>query len=598
MKWLLEAYDQSSEKEILGIVSREVPWKLVERFSRLKRDSGTEGEREAARYITDQLDAHGISYHLYEPELYLSLPEWSKLHVLSPSTLEIRCKSPSFSFSTDGSPIEGDVVHVPTETGEKTEYLFADGMKEITQDVKGKIVLTEGVFAPQKAWEFESRGTVGQIYINPGTLIHEANFSTVWGTPTLENMHRIPKNPIVSIAHPDGEKLIELCREGETRVSIRTKLNVRWARCPLPVAEIKGTKEPEKFMLIHGHYDVWHFGVGDNATGNAACLEIARVFNQFKDRLSRSVKIAWWPGHSTGRYGGSTWFSDQFALDLNENCIAQINIDSPGCRWATEYDGVMWMTEVNDFCERVIRDVTGKKARGIRPMRAGDYSFNHIGITSMYMLMSTIPEEIRKEKGFYTVGGCAGNSWAWHTENDTLDVADPEVLLTDIRIYVASIFRILNAHVYPFDFKQWADGSLKAIENYQALGKDLFDLNPVLKEIRLFQKTLSSLYSDLKNVYPKTRNKVTRFSKVNQCLLELGRILIPTDYTRAGRYSHDPAIPTPSFPGLEAIRQLPLLSPDGNEHRFLKAQLLRKRNKVIDALKQAKKEVERCEKSI
>jgi hypothetical protein len=253
----------------------------------------------------------------------------------------------------------------------------------------------------------------------------------------------------------------------------------------------------------------------------------------------------------------------------------------------------MWMTEVDDFCKKVIRDVTRKKARGIRPMRAGDYSFNHIGITSMYMLMSTIPEEIRKEKGFYTVGGCAGNSWAWHTENDTLDVADPEVLLTDIKIYVASIFRILNAHIYPFDFKQWTEGALKAIENYQALGKDLFDLNPVLKEIRLFQKALSSLYSDLKNVYPKTRNKLNRFSKINQCLLELGRILIPTDYTRAGRYSHDPAIPIPSFPGLEAIRQLPLLSPDGNEHRFLKAQLLRERNKVIDALRRAKNEVEK-----
>jgi len=115
--------------------------------------------------------------------------------------------------------------------------------------------------------------------------------------------------------------------------------------------------------------------------------------------------------------------------------------------------------EVDGFCKRVILDVTGKKARGIRPMRAGDYSFNHIGLTSMYMLMSTIPEEIRREKGFYTVGGCAGNSWAWHTENDTLEVADPEVLLTDIRIYVASIYRILNAYIYPFDFKRWSEDS-------------------------------------------------------------------------------------------------------------------------------------------
>jgi len=48
MEWLLEAYDGSYEKQIIDSVSREVPWKLVESFSRLKRDSGTEGEREAA----------------------------------------------------------------------------------------------------------------------------------------------------------------------------------------------------------------------------------------------------------------------------------------------------------------------------------------------------------------------------------------------------------------------------------------------------------------------------------------------------------------------------------------------------------------------
>ena len=593
MEWLLEAYDHSSEKELLNSVSREVPWKLVEHFSRLKRDSGTEGEREAARYITSQLEAFGIPYQVYEPELYLSLPEWARLQVVSRPGFEIRCKAPSFSGSTDGKAVEGDLVYVPTETGEKTEYLFGEGMRDVTQDVKGKIVLTEGIFAPQKAWEFESRGAIGQIYINPGTLIHDGNFSTVWGTPTLESMNRIPKNPIVCVTRPDGEKLIELCKRGDPGVSIQTKLNVRWAKCPIPVAEIKGEKEPEKYMLIHGHYDVWHFGVGDNATGNAACLEIARVFNEFKDRLYRSVKVAWWPGHSSGRYGGSTWYSDQFAIDLAENCIAQINIDSPGCRWATEYDGVMWMSEVDQFCDKVISEVTGKKPRGIRPMRAGDYSFNHIGVTSMYMLMSTIPEEIRKEKGFYTVGGCAGNSWAWHTENDTLEVADPDVLLTDIRIYVASIFRILNAHIYPFDFKRWAEESLKVLEAYQALGENHFDLSPVLEEVRTLHQTFSRFYAELEGAYSKKPKRWDRFRKINQCLLEVGRILIPIDYTKGEKYSHDPAFHIPSFPNLEAVRQLPKLSQATNEYRFLRTQLVRERNKVIDAMRRAKKEVER-----
>jgi len=593
MKWLLEAYDRSFEKEILRTVSQEIPWKLVEHFSHLRRDSGTEGEREAARYLTNQLDAMGIPFQVYEPELYLSLPQWAKLRVISPSTFEIPCKTPSFSSSTDGNPIEGNLVYVPTETGEKSEYLFAEGMREIAQDVEGKIVLTEGIFAPQKAWEMESRGAIAQIFINPGALIHEANFSTVWGTPTLENMNCIPKTPIVTINRSNGKRLIDLCKTGDPKVAIQTKLSVGWANCPLPVAEIKGKFEPEKFMLIHGHYDAWHYGVGDNATGNAACLEIARVFHHFKDRLFRTVKVAWWPGHSTGRYGGSTWFADQFAVDLAENCIAQINIDSPGCRWADEYDGVMWMPEVDDFCKKVIHDVTGKKARGIRPMRAGDYSFNHLGVTGMYMLMSTIPQEIKREKGFYTVGGCAGNSWAWHTENDTLDVADPHVLLRDIKIYVASILRIINAFIFPFDFEHWAKESAKVLESYQSIGGNHIDLKPVLEESRLLQKTLSLFYSELENAYFKKERRPELFKRTNQCLLELGRILIPIDYTKGGRYSHDPAIPIPSFPDLEALGQLHRFARESNEYRFLKTQLLRGRNKVLDALKRAGREMER-----
>jgi hypothetical protein len=188
----------------------------------------------------------------------------------------------------------------------------------------------------------------------------------------------------------------------------------------------------------------------------------------------------------------------------------------------------------------------------------------------MYMLMSTIPEDVRREKGFYTVGGCAGNSWAWHTENDTLDVADPDVLLTDTKIYVTSVFRMLNAYIFPFDFKRWAEDSLRLIENYQPMGKNLFDLNPVQEEMRALCQTLSQFYSEMEKAYQKGEKKPESFRKINQCLLELGRILIPIDYTRLGRYSHDPAIPIPSFPDLEAIRQLPQLSPASNEFRFLR----------------------------
>src|SRR5205823_8082385 len=123
----------------------------------------------------------------------------------------------------------------------------------------------------------------------------------------------------------------------------------------------------------------------------------------------RSLRIAWWSGHSHGRYAGSTWYADTFAIDLARHCIAQVNCDSPGCRWANTYNDLSVMSEAEPFVETVIRATTGITPQMERPHRAGDYSFNGIGLTSFYMLSSTMADELRAVKGYYAVGGCGGN---------------------------------------------------------------------------------------------------------------------------------------------------------------------------------------------
>ncbi len=57
-------------------------------------------------------------------------------------------------------------------------------------------------------------------------------------------------------------------------------------------------------MLVHGHLDSWGEGIGDNATGDATLLELARALHENRQNLARSVRIAWWSGHSHGRYAG------------------------------------------------------------------------------------------------------------------------------------------------------------------------------------------------------------------------------------------------------------------------------------------------------
>src|SRR5262249_25412173 len=221
------------------------------------------------------------------------------------------------------------------------------------------------------------------------------------------------------VNNPDGCALVALAERGGSATLV-TRLEEGFFRQKVPVVEVPGASEPDKFVLVHGHYDSWDVGVGDNATGDATLLELARVLWKNRAHLRRSVRIAWWPGHSTGRYAGSTWYADAFAVDLDRNCVAQINCDSPGCRWATVFEDISWMPESEAYMQGVFREVTGLAAHGERPHRAGDYSFNNIGITSFLMLSSTMPAPLRAEKGYYTVGGCGGNI-AWHTEHDLIE---------------------------------------------------------------------------------------------------------------------------------------------------------------------------------
>ena len=54
------------------------------------------------------------------------------------------------------------------------------------------------------------------------------------------------------------------------------------------VDEILGQVLPEEFVLAHGHLDGWHYGVGDNAVGDATLLELARLFQKHQRELANA----------------------------------------------------------------------------------------------------------------------------------------------------------------------------------------------------------------------------------------------------------------------------------------------------------------------
>lgn len=567
------------ETTVLGSVSLDEPWGLVESFATFKREH-PDGVNRGMDEVVSRLKTHGVEATVHEPSLYLSLPGKARVEAAGKT---FRAKPPAYSVDLRGG-LKGKLVHVGARHNAMIEDMFEQKVEstvEVANLVRGKIVISEGFASPGLVSQFEELGAIGVIGINPGIDIHWGICTTIWGTPDLDDLPRKPKIPAAAVNKPDGESLIAIAESGQ-EVTLFTDMEEGWFTSKLPEVFIKGTEEPEKYVLLHGHLDSWDVGVGDNATGDATMLEIARVLWQHRDKLKRSIRICWWPGHSTGRYAGSTWFADAFALDLDENCVAQVNCDSPGCRWATEFINLSRMSEAEDFLADVIKEVAGKSIQGERPHRAGDYSFNNIGISSYLMLSSTMPDILREEKGYYTVGGCGGNI-AWHTENDILDIADKDILLRDIKVYLLAVFRNANAEYLPFDWRATLREFATTVADYQKKAGSRFDL-------ALSAKATAELASALDDFYRRVEAKSIAPAAANAVIQDLARILVPINFTRVARFRHDPALTIPPLPSIAAAADLDKLGED--ELGFAKTQLVRGQNRLVSALRQARRHIE------
>ncbi|NKC30079.1 M28 family peptidase [Falsiroseomonas selenitidurans] len=570
------------ERRMLDQVTLDAPWELVETFARTPRCMPEEVNRGAAM-IAARLEALGVPVTLHRPEIYLAVPLSASV---SAGGVTYRAKTPTSSLPVPQGRT-APLVYLSANPKALRSYarditaLFGGTIaseEEARAKVQGKILLTEGFGNPALASLVEEWGGVGVIAANPGVDVHWGTCTTIWGTPDLDDLPRKPKIPMATVNRDSGLALRAVAAAGGS-ATITTDLMEGFVEQAIPVVEIPAADGSPDFVLLHGHYDSWDVGVGDNATGNATLLEIARVLWANRAQLKRGVRIAWWAGHSTGRYAGSTWYADAFALELEAHCVAQINCDSPGCRWATSFHEIATMSETRDLVRRAILDVAPDAEFGsARPMQAGDYSFSNIGISSFFMLSSTMPETLRAEKGYYDVSGCGGNI-AWHTENDTIEIADRDMLLRDIRIYLLSVLRVTQPEVLPFDVVATAEEFAGTVARYAAAAGGQADLAPSIAATAAFRDAVARLQTG--DVPPARRNAVA---------VALARILVPLNFTRGPRFTHDPAFTAPPLPCLAVAADLARMP--GEKLGFARTQMLRGQNRYVSAMRAATRLVE------
>lgn len=550
----------------------------VREFARWTKHAGTPNELESLGYVERELVSYGYGTELILHDAYISLPGQARVEALGTTLPAI-----THSFSCPSPPHGVQAPLIPVGDGDARGY---EG-----RDVRGAIVLVDGIPSPASTVHARRRGALGQLHVSPHEHVHEMCISPVWGSPGDDDLDDLPTTVVVTVPLAAGEQLRRACEGGPVTARLLADVDTGWRTTPILVAELgseDGDDDDEPFVMLTGHHDTWHFGVMDNGGANATMLEVARVSAQERRHFARGLRIIFWSGHSQGRYSSSAWYADHKWDELEARAVAHVNVDSTGGRGNVVVADTSAAAELHHLAAEALTAQADQDFSGRRMSRAGDQSFWGIGVPSIYGNMSEQPAGTGEANASAAVFGRgarkgAGTGWWWHTPDDTLDKIDGEILLRDTRIYQHTVWRLLASRVPPLDYAAAARELVAVLEERHEIAGDAVDLSRCLARARRLEERAVALGA----IVEEANRSGQGADRVNACLRRLSRIVVPVAYTLGDRFAHDPAVAQEPIPALADVATLASLQPDGPDHHFLASRLQRAANGAAHALAEA-----------
>lgn len=536
-----------------------------------ERLSGSPGENAAIDYIVEALRAEGVPVDVYTFSVYASDPVSATVEVpggdLSPKAITV-----SYSGAADG--LEAPLVDVGTladlpglEVGTGERLTLAGGGP--FRDLSGAIALIEGQPRNTPTLQLALMGAVGVIYTNPEERLNDLIVTTTWGSPSLRNYHRLPTTPVAQVSKSAGDALRELVARGPTRVRLGVEVNTGWKTLHLAVARIAAPDPDAPYVLMGGHVDGWYHGGTDNGGANATMLELARAFHRNRAMLRRGLVVAWWPGHSNARYGGSTWFADRYFDELRKRAVAYVNVEGLGQMDAKRF-GAATTSSLAGLAKRVVLSREAAEIQPRPPGRNSDQAFNGVGLPLLQLNHSRLSED--------------GGYWWWHTPDDTFDKLDFDILKTDSDLYADALSELLAAPVLPLDLAAEVAALGEVIAGRQRMAGDRFDLGEAADR----QRRLLDIVREVQGAPPPEPGREFNLGMV-RVLRPLFRVL----YDPLSPFHPDPGRNLGLLPGLAPVEILASEDRESDRYRFAETSLIRERNRLLEAIDTAIEEAQR-----
>ena len=564
---IINAYKEMIEKledELVSNVSGKKLMEYTENIASWVRVSGTREEVESLEYCQKILDDIGYATELSYHQGFISVPVSAFVELRAPKSISFKAITHPFVPSTPVSGIEAEIVSgsCPSKAG--------------------KIVLSDGLPDYDEVKAAERAGAVGIIYAQDDYL-HNAPISPLWGGPVEKTENLLVNIPVASITRNDGSVIKECMESGKTVIYLETVVDTGFRKVPLLEANVRA-KDTDKFLLFSSHIDSWDYGAMDNGAANATLLECARLLMTKKDLLLRGLRLVFWAGHSQGKFFSSTWYADNHFEELEENCIGHVYVDSTGGKDAVIIEEAPVMPQTRQLAYDVIKKQTGKEFFGKRIGHFADQSFYGVGLTSIFGTFSEQDKEKTKDVLSFSPSPtvkAGGLGWWWHTEHDTIDKIDEDILIRDTKVYVAVIWRLLTDAVLAYDFREAVTEMRQTVDGIIASLGDRANFLPMRERLDILQKAVDAFYLKAESI----KEPGSKADIANQIILGLSKKIVRIAFHGDNCYDFDlsgPMFPIQSLSDSERLAVCPVGS---YRYYVLQTQLLRGYNRVMGYLK-------------
>jgi Peptidase family M28 len=585
-----------SESSILAALSVDNVRAHVEHICRdiPSRLAGSENQRRMAEYSARSLRDVGVPAQVHHLPGLVSFPDKAAFKVQAPVELTIEANTLGHSTVTPLEGVSGELLDV--YTGAFEEYQGKDPV--------GKITMSELSYSPARHEKQRIAGLLGAagcVMMNWGgpdnTAVPWGSVKPVWGIPTPDNYRaEMPTLPCIGIARTEGLRLREMARRGPVRVWFRTRVENGWKPIQITVGEIPSAIEDD-CVVLGGHQDSW-FGQAatDNAAGNACVMELARVFNRHRAELRRGLVLGFWAGHETGTMIGSSWFVDRNWDRLREHMVAYLQIDQPACVGTTRW-GSASNVELRRFHQRIERRLLpGREHVWKRATKIGDASFFGLGVPMMHGEGAFTDAELK-------ASALANLGWWHHSLECNIDKVDFVWIGDHLRLYGAYLWELLTARVLPFEYTSVAEQFIARLTELAPAGKAI-GLDGALARAEQFKAAAARFDAAADRWRARYEAQGVRddepAARLNRSMKRLGRMLIPLESTAVGTYGHDPYGLTSQTTMIPCLYDVPRLDalPEGEERWMLETKLVRQRNRIADALVDARGLIEETLKGL